>query len=160
VVVAVGLTLVEPFADVDVNVPGAMAILVAPVVSQLSVLLVPEFMLVGAAVKEVIAGAESVPENESDCIAELQPASPTQANRISTIAQGSNPEARSSPRVLIPILQNEPAESMRSPWVVVDDIILATPSSSQSVLQEPYWSQGMTLVTAKMAGKQTALRFS
>ncbi|MGA2084782.1 MAG: hypothetical protein ABSG60_04610 [Terracidiphilus sp.] len=55
-VVAVGLTLVEPLADVDVNVPGVMAILVAPVVAQLSVLLEPEVMLVGSAVKELIVG--------------------------------------------------------------------------------------------------------
>ena len=113
-VVAVGLTLVEPLANVDVNVPGVMAILVAPAVAQLSVLLVPEFMLVGVAVKEVIAGPESVPENEFDCIAELQPASPTQANRISTIAHGSCPETR-SPRVPSPILQIEPTGYMRSP---------------------------------------------
>jgi hypothetical protein len=56
VVVAVGLTLVEPLADVDVNVPGVMAMLVAPLVTQLSVLLEPEVMLVGSAVKELIVG--------------------------------------------------------------------------------------------------------
>ena len=55
-VVAVGLTSVEPLADVDVNVPGVMAMLVAPVVSQLSVLLEPEVILVGLAVKELIVG--------------------------------------------------------------------------------------------------------
>ena len=54
--VAVGLTLVEPLADFDVNVPGVMAILVAPVVAQLSVLLEPELILVGLAVKELITG--------------------------------------------------------------------------------------------------------
>jgi len=41
---------------VDVNVPGVMARLVAPVVAQLNVLLEPEVMLVGLAVKELIAG--------------------------------------------------------------------------------------------------------
>jgi hypothetical protein len=56
VVVAVGLTFVEPLADVDVNVPGVMARLVAPVVAQLNVLLEPEVMLVGLAVKELIVG--------------------------------------------------------------------------------------------------------
>ena len=55
-VVAVGLTLVEPLAEVDVNVPGLMAILVAPVVAQLNVLLEPEVILVGLAVKELIVG--------------------------------------------------------------------------------------------------------
>ena len=51
-----GLTLVEPLADVDVNVPGVMAILVAPVVVQFKVLLDPETMPVGLAVKELITG--------------------------------------------------------------------------------------------------------
>ena len=40
----------------EVNVPGVMARLVAPVVAQLSVLLEPEVMLVGLAVKELIFG--------------------------------------------------------------------------------------------------------
>jgi hypothetical protein len=35
-VVDAGLTLVEPLADVEVKVPGVMAILAAPVVAQLS----------------------------------------------------------------------------------------------------------------------------
>ena len=55
-VVAVGLTLVEPLADADVNVPGVMAMLVAPVVAQLRVLLEPELMVVGLAVKELMVG--------------------------------------------------------------------------------------------------------
>jgi len=57
---AVGLTLVEPLADADVNVPGAMAILAAPIVAQLSVLLEPEVMLMGLAVKELIVGLLAV----------------------------------------------------------------------------------------------------
>jgi hypothetical protein len=56
VVVAVGLTLVEPLADVDVKVPGVMAMLVAPLVAQFSMLLEPELMLVGLAVKELMVG--------------------------------------------------------------------------------------------------------
>ena len=59
-VVAVGVTFVEPLADGDVNVPGAMARLVAPVVAQLSVLLDPEVMPVGLAVKELIVGLLAV----------------------------------------------------------------------------------------------------
>ena len=55
-VVAVGLTLVEPLADVEVNVPGVIAILVAPLVAQLNVLLDPEVILEGLAVKELIVG--------------------------------------------------------------------------------------------------------
>jgi hypothetical protein len=56
VVVAVGLTLVEPLAAVDVNVPGVMARLVAPVVAQLNMLLEPEVILEGLAVKEPMVG--------------------------------------------------------------------------------------------------------
>jgi hypothetical protein len=56
VVVAVGLTIVEPLAEADVKVPGVMAILAAPLVTQLSVLLAPETILAGLAVKEVIVG--------------------------------------------------------------------------------------------------------
>jgi len=49
--------LVEPVAAVDVNVPGAIAMLLAPLVTQLSVPLAPEVRLAGAAVKEIIFGA-------------------------------------------------------------------------------------------------------
>jgi hypothetical protein len=56
-VVAVGFTLVEPLAEVEVNVPGVIAMPVAPVVAQLRVLLEPEAMLAGLAVKDVIVGA-------------------------------------------------------------------------------------------------------
>jgi len=98
VVVAVGLMLVEPLADVDMNVPGAMARLVAPAAAQLSVLLVPEFMLVGFAVKEVIVGTEPFPGDELDEL-EPQPASPRQADRMRTSAQRCNPEEL-SPRKL------------------------------------------------------------
>ena len=55
-VVAVGLTLVDPLADVEVNVPGVIPILIAPVVTQLSLLLAPEVILEGLAVKELIVG--------------------------------------------------------------------------------------------------------
>ena len=56
VVVAVGLTLVEPLADVEVKDPGVMAMVVAPPVAQLRVLLVPELIVVGLAVKELMVG--------------------------------------------------------------------------------------------------------
>ena len=55
-VVAVGLTVVAPLATVDVNVPGVMAMPVAPLVAQLNVLLEPELMLAGFAVKELMVG--------------------------------------------------------------------------------------------------------
>jgi hypothetical protein len=55
-VVAAGLRVVEPFADVEVKVPGVMATVVAPLVVQLSVLLAPAVMVVGLAVKELMVG--------------------------------------------------------------------------------------------------------
>ncbi len=55
-VVAVGLTLVEPLADVDVNVPGVMAMLVAPFVDQLSMLLPPDVIVEGLTAKALIVG--------------------------------------------------------------------------------------------------------
>jgi hypothetical protein len=55
-VVAVGLTLVEPLADAEVNAPGVMARLVAPLVAQLRTLLEPEVIVAGLAVKELMVG--------------------------------------------------------------------------------------------------------
>ncbi len=55
-VVAVGLTLVEPVADVDVKLPGVIAIEVAPLVDQLRLLLEPELTLAGLAENELIVG--------------------------------------------------------------------------------------------------------
>ncbi len=112
--------LVEPLADVDVNVPGVMATLVAPAVTQLSVLLVPEFMLVGSAVKDAIVGSELFPEDETAEV-DPQPASPALANRImktKTAAQISSREEL-RPRELSFFLQNEFVELMRIPFVAV-----------------------------------------
>ena len=88
-VVAVGLTLVEPLADVEVNAPGVMAMLVAPAATQLSVLLEPDVELVGLAVNEVIVGMEPFSVGELD---EPQPTRPTQANRMTASAQRSSTE--------------------------------------------------------------------
>ena len=55
-VVAVGLTLVVPVADVEVKLPGVMAMVAAPFDVQLSVLLEPEVMPAGSAVKEAMVG--------------------------------------------------------------------------------------------------------
>ena len=58
--VAIGLTVLDPLADVDVNVPGVMAILVAPVVAQISVLLDPDAMVASLALKELMTGLLAV----------------------------------------------------------------------------------------------------
>ena len=55
-VVAVGLTLVDPLAEVEVKLPGVMAMLVAPLVAHFSVLLEPDATLAGLALKELITG--------------------------------------------------------------------------------------------------------
>jgi hypothetical protein len=89
---------------VDVNVPGVMAILVAPLVDQLSVLLEPEFMLSGTAAfmlpgeaaNELIVGAELSARADIDGVVEPQPASPAQANRTRTNALRSSPKHLSS----------------------------------------------------------------
>src|SRR5208282_3694455 len=103
--------LVEPLADVDVNVPGVMAIVDAPVAAQLSALLVPEFMLVGFAVKEVIVGAEPFPVGE----VEPQLTSPMQPNRMTMriSARRSGPESL-SPGKLSLLLQNKLVKSIVS----------------------------------------------
>jgi len=59
VVVTVGLTIAEPLAYLDLNLPGVMTTLVAPFVDQLSVLLEPEVIVVGLAAKELIFGRAS-----------------------------------------------------------------------------------------------------
>lgn len=55
-VVAFGLTLVDPLDESDVNVPGVMEMLVAPLVDHLKVLTAPKLMLLGVTVKEPTVG--------------------------------------------------------------------------------------------------------
>ena len=98
------------------NVPGAMAIFVAPVVTQLNVLIAPEFMLAGIAAKDVIAGAEPFPEGEFDKLDAAQPTRPTQTDKVRTSAQRSRPEELSL-RDLSLIPRNELDTSMRNPFV-------------------------------------------
>jgi len=80
VVVAVGLAFVEPLANVEVNVPGVIAMLTTSVVVQLSVLLAPELIPVGFAAKELIAGVDCglFPVGDVDA---PQAARPTQVRR-------------------------------------------------------------------------------
>lgn len=52
--VVVGATESVPLADVELNVPGVMVMLVAPAVLKANVLLEPDAMLAGVAVNEVI----------------------------------------------------------------------------------------------------------
>jgi hypothetical protein len=59
VVVVAGLTVVDPLADVEVKVPGVMAMPVAPVVAQVSVELEPDSILLGLAVNDVIVSLDA-----------------------------------------------------------------------------------------------------
>ena len=79
-VVAVGLTLMEPLGEVELNVPGVIAILATSVVVQLRVLLAPELMPVGLAAKELIAGIDCRPFPVAEVDAP-QAARPTQVRR-------------------------------------------------------------------------------
>jgi len=88
VVVAVGLTVAEPLADDELKLPGEIEIVVAPLVTQLSVALAPEFMLAGFAAKEVTDGTEPEFDVEFGALVVLpQPARPAQTNKRSTGAQ-------------------------------------------------------------------------
>ena len=76
----------------ELNAPGEIEIDVAPLVAQLRVLLVPELMLAGFAVKDVIVGAAPVP---GDGFAEIFPPQlvrPIQASRRTSRAQRFSPE--------------------------------------------------------------------
>jgi hypothetical protein len=57
VVVAVGLSVAEPLAEVDEKFPGETLTLVAPDVTQLSVVLAPAVIEAGFAENDEIAGA-------------------------------------------------------------------------------------------------------
>ena len=84
VVVAVGDTEVEPLACVEVKVPGVTAMLAAPDVDQLSVVLLPDVMVDGLAPKEEMAGTELPPPCEPDepLLTPAQPLSSSSAKRI------------------------------------------------------------------------------
>lgn len=60
--VAVGLMLVDPFAEVELKLPGVMVIPVALEVVHASVLFAPASTLVGFAANEAMAGVEPFPE--------------------------------------------------------------------------------------------------
>jgi hypothetical protein len=90
VVVADGLTLVEPLADVEVKEPGEIEIVVAPLVAQLSVVLVPEFTVAGFAVNEAIDGMEPLPGGVLTVVAvPAQLLKPKPASKMSRSAQKS-----------------------------------------------------------------------
>ncbi len=131
VVVPVGLTLVVPLADAELNPPGEIAIVVAPLAVQVSMLLAPELMLAGFDVNDAIAGAEPVPGLEFDeVVAPPQPAKPAQASRTGTSAQRFRPGLSAirfeelRPREPRFLLQRELGESMRNSSGAIGHTIL------------------------------------
>jgi hypothetical protein len=70
----------EPLDAVEVKLPGVMAMLVAPVALQLSVLPVPAFTLAGLAAKDPIAGNPPFMDEPDEF--PPQPACPAQASTI------------------------------------------------------------------------------
>jgi len=93
-VVDAGVTLVEPFADVDVSVPGVIAMLVAPIVAQVSVLLEPDLMLAGLAAKDVTVGAEPVTGmtvGSGLLVEPPQPVRPVHARKTRATAHSASP---------------------------------------------------------------------
>jgi hypothetical protein len=140
VVVAAGLTLADPLADMEVNVPGVMAILIAPVLVQLRVLLAPEFMVVGFAAKDVIAGTAPFSGDEPD--EPPQPANPAQANRVRKSAQRDSPDKQSR-RELEVFLQSA-VESMYAPCIAVtcltfDIVNRSRPDHFRTVANNEFW---------------------
>ena len=81
-----GLTVVDPLAEVEVKLPGVIAIVVAPLVDQLSVALDLELMPVGFAENEEIVGIVVFPEAELDA---PQLTNTAEASRIRTRAKTS-----------------------------------------------------------------------
>jgi hypothetical protein len=93
IVVAVGLTIVEPLADAELNPPGEIEIVVAPLAAQLSVLLAPELMLAGLAPKDVIVGADPFPWFVLvEPVVPAQPAKPPHAASASANVKPTHPE--------------------------------------------------------------------
>jgi hypothetical protein len=80
-VVAVGLRTTDPLAAVDANVPGVMAMLVAPDVVQLNVVVEPLIIDAGLAEKELMVGAATCLRVGSFWV---QPASAAKADRSAT----------------------------------------------------------------------------
>ena len=71
--VAVGLTVVEPVAAVEVKVPGVMAMLVAPVTDQFKVLLEPDVIVPELAVKELMVGLVGAGFTVTVAVAVIEP---------------------------------------------------------------------------------------
>ena len=90
-VVDCGLAFVFPLAEVDVNVPGVIVMLVAPEVVQLNVLTPPCAIVEGLAVNELIDGAlVPVPVTVAVAVAVAEPAAFVAVSVYVVVADGLN----------------------------------------------------------------------
>jgi hypothetical protein len=118
-VVAVGLTLVEPFARVEVNAPGAMVIEVAPLVAQLSAALVPELIVAGLAPNDVMAGTELC-GGFAELWTAAQPPRPRDARKSKASPKRFGPTSRHLEELAIRRLKFPPQKSpprIRAPFL-------------------------------------------
>jgi hypothetical protein len=147
VVVAVGLTMVEPLADDELKLPGEIEIVVAPLVTQLSVAFAPEFMLAGFAAKEVTDGTEPEFDVEFGALVVLpQPANPTHTSNSGTRAQRESREDRRQPERIL-LLGNELGE-------LGDLFVVMRQTSLLIAYGGGYWPQGQNWIGRKVG--QTA----
>jgi hypothetical protein len=84
--------LIEPFADVELNVPGVMVIPVAPEVVHTSVLFAPASTLAGFAANDETIGVEPFPEVILDAAPQFS--NPEQRNRVRASAKKVDHDVR------------------------------------------------------------------
>jgi hypothetical protein len=117
-------------------VPGVTAMLVAPVVTQLSILLEPDLMLAGLAEKDVTAGAERVCGVVADgsglLVEPPQPVSSADTSRPRATARRPSP-VRTELTIRLPA---EVGERKRNPSVVTPFMIIARLRRPQAVMME------------------------
>src|ERR1700722_13392146 len=128
VVVSVGLTLVDPLAAVDVNVPGTIEMLVAPLVTQLNVLLCPFVTLDGLAVNELIVGFVAA------CAIPLRL---TQTRKVSRIKEGLAQHTATGLRSTASNCSfTAPEIFIFHPWIRYDRQFCGTPRPSTVLLNQ------------------------
>jgi hypothetical protein len=110
-----------------VSVPGVIAMLVAPIVAQVSVLLDPDLMLAGLAAKDVTVGAEPVTGMVvvgSGLLDEPpHPVRPVHARRTRATAQRASPPGLRAK--LAPSPAEKVRESKRHPSIATTFIVIA-----------------------------------
>jgi hypothetical protein len=97
--------LVDPLADAELNVPGPIETLVAPAVAQLSVVLVPASIVVGAAANDAIVGTDPFTGGVLDEFPDAHPPNPTLTS-TTIVSQQTSTRAHLRPLCLRFLLVN------------------------------------------------------